>query len=115
MTVTPTGMLIARHAGDEAEILTLAVSPVCRRSGLGRALLTRAMDDLCASGAQQLFLEVDEANAAALALYRTMGATPVGHRPRYYDGEADAVIFSLALSDSRSDDGLAPKESRGEQ
>jgi ribosomal-protein-alanine N-acetyltransferase len=112
MTAAPTGLLIARRADDEAEILTLAVSPVCRRTGLGRALLTRAMNDLRASGAQQLFLEVDEGNDAALALYRTLGATPVGRRPRYYDGEADAVIFSLALPDSRSDDGPASRESQ---
>lgn len=115
MMVTPAGLLIARHAEDEAEIITLGVAPVRRRAGLGRALLTRAMDDLRASGARQLFLEVDEGNDAALGLYRAFGATPVGRRPRYYDGEADAVIFSLALSDSPSDDAPIADESRGQQ
>lgn len=115
MVVTPAGLLIARRAEDEAELITLGVAPVCRRAGLARALVTHAMDDLRASGARRLFLEVDESNDAALALYRSFGAKPVGRRPRYYDGEADAVIFSLALSDSPSDDAPIADESRGQQ
>lgn len=99
------GLLIARRAADEAELLTLGVMPACRRTGLGRALLTRAMDDLRASGAAQIFLEVADGNAGALALYRSLGAGPVGRRPGYYEDGTDATIFSLALSDRRSDDG----------
>ena len=96
------GLLIARRAADEAELLTLGVMPACRRTGLGRALLTRAIDDLRASGAAQLFLEVADGNASALALYRSLGAAPVGRRPGYYEDGADATIFSLALSHRRS-------------
>ncbi|MEE8633492.1 MAG: GNAT family N-acetyltransferase [Methyloceanibacter sp.] len=99
------GLLIARRAADEAELLTLGVMPACRRAGLGRALLTRAVDALHESGATQIFLEVAEGNAGALALYRSFGAAPVGRRPGYYEDGADATIFSLALSDRRSDDG----------
>jgi ribosomal-protein-alanine N-acetyltransferase len=91
------GMLIARNAAEEAELLTLAVAPACRRSGLGRALLKAATKTLRESGAKQLFLEVDEGNEAALALYRSLGAQPVGRRAGYYDDGADAAIFSLAL------------------
>jgi ribosomal-protein-alanine N-acetyltransferase len=102
---TPAGLLIARPAADEAELLTLSVAPPCRRAGLGRALLKQAIGDLRVSGATQLFLEVDEANEAALALYRAFGARPVGRRSGYYESGANAVIFSLALSESPSDDG----------
>jgi ribosomal-protein-alanine N-acetyltransferase len=112
VAATPTGLLIARRAADEAELLTLGVVPAYRRAGLGRALLERAMDDLRASGATQLFLEVDEGNEGALALYRAMGAKPIGHRAGYYESGANAAIFSLALSDSRSDDG---RESHGQR
>jgi ribosomal-protein-alanine N-acetyltransferase len=112
VAATPAGLLIARRAVDEAELLTLGVVPPCRRAGLGRALLEGAMDDLRASGATQLFLEVDEGNEGALALYRAMGAKPVGHRAGYYESGANAAIFSLALSDSRSDDG---RESHGQR
>jgi len=99
------GFLIARKAGDEAEILTLAVRPACRRAGIARALVEMAMTRLSAAGAQKLFLEVDEANAPARALYRRFGAEEVGHRRRYYEHGADAVIFSLALSAATADDG----------
>jgi [ribosomal protein S18]-alanine N-acetyltransferase len=91
------GLLIARPAGDEAELLTLAVHPVYRRLGLARVLLGAAMVALRASGAKQLFLEVEEANAPARALYESLGAVAVGRRPGYYGHSADAVIFSLAL------------------
>ena len=91
------GMLIARKAADEAELLTLAVAPACRRSGLGRSLLEAATKALRESGTKQLFLEVDEGNEAALALYRALGAQPVGQRAGYYEHGANATIFSLAL------------------
>ena len=104
------GLLIARHAADEAELLTLGVMPACRRTGLGRVLLTRAVDDLHASGATQIFLEVADGNMEALTLYRSFGAAPVGRRPGYYEDGADATIFSLALSGRRSDDGSLADE-----
>jgi [ribosomal protein S18]-alanine N-acetyltransferase len=91
------GFLIVRKAADEAELLTLAVAPACRRLGMGKALLKAAMEILRDSGAKQLFLEVEEGNEAALRLYRSLGAVPVGRRARYYEHGADAAIFSLAL------------------
>jgi len=115
IVAAPSGLLIARRAADEAELLTLAVAPPCRRAGLGRALLKQAIADLRASGARQLFLEVDEGNEAALALYRAFGAHPVGRRPGYYESGANAVIFSLALSESPSDDGQIAEEPHDHQ
>jgi ribosomal-protein-alanine N-acetyltransferase len=91
------GFLIARSAGDEAELLTLAVHPACRRLGLARALLAAATTTLRAAGARHLFLEVDEANAPARGLYQALGAVVVGRRPRYYEHGTNADIFSLAL------------------
>jgi [ribosomal protein S18]-alanine N-acetyltransferase len=91
------GLLIARKAADEAEILTFGVAPSCRRMGLGRALLQRAIAVLAAGGAKRLYLEVEDGNEAALTLYRALGAVPVGRRPGYYERGADASIFSLAL------------------
>jgi [ribosomal protein S18]-alanine N-acetyltransferase len=91
------GLLIARKAGDEAEILTFGVLPPCRNKGLGKALLQTAIARLRASGAKRLFLEVEDGNEAALRLYRSLGAEPVGRRQGYYAHGADAAIFSLAL------------------
>jgi [ribosomal protein S18]-alanine N-acetyltransferase len=106
----PSGILIARRAADEAELLTLAVAPHFRGVGLGKALLKEGIAMLRAAGAKQLFLEVADGNIAALALYRSFGAKPVGRRSRYYESGADAAIFSLALSPSAADDKPSQRE-----
>ena len=84
------GMLLARSAGGEAEILTLAVVPHARRRGLARALLDRA---LAALGDAPLFLEVSAENAAALALYGAAGFEACGRRRDYYGPGRDALLL----------------------
>ncbi len=106
----PSGVLIARRASDEAELLTLGVAPHCRGAGLGKALLKGAIAMLRDAGAKQLFLEVADGNTAALGLYRSLGAKPVGRRSRYYENGTDAAIFSLALSPSATDDVSSQRE-----
>ena len=99
----PAGFILLGQAADEAEIVTLAVSPAWRRRGIGRALVTAAAAHAGASGAARLFLEVAEDNAPALALYAALGFTPVGRRRSYYarhDGAADAIVMALPLSPS---------------
>ena len=81
----PAGFVLARLAAGEAEILTIAVSRACRRRGLGRLLMDAVMRKLHADRAESLFLEVDETNAAAIALYRRFGFRKVGERKAYYD------------------------------
>src|SRR5262249_29868887 len=91
------GFLIIRAAGDEAELLTLALDPAFRRHGPARALFEAAAAVLRAVWAKQLFLEVDESNSAARGLYLSFGAVVGGRRTRYYEHGADAETFSLAL------------------
>lgn len=80
----PRGFVMARLAADEAEILTIAVARDARRLGLGKLLMQAIIDDLYADGFRHLFLEVDEANEAAVALYRQLGFEQVGERKSYY-------------------------------
>ncbi|MEM9267572.1 MAG: GNAT family N-acetyltransferase, partial [Pseudomonadota bacterium] len=63
------GLLILSVAGGEAEVLDVGVVPEARRQGLGRALLTAAVDAAVAGGAARLVLEVAEDNQPAQALY----------------------------------------------
>lgn len=115
MEPAPSGLLIARQVANEAAILTIGVVAQCRRLGVGQTLLQHAMTALHTGGAKRLFLEVDETNIAAVALYRALGAAPVGHRRRYYENGTDAAIFSLALSVPHSDDARSAYEPREDQ
>lgn len=81
----PGGFVLARLVLDEAEILTIAVAPQFQRKGIGHALMDAALRHLYNARATMLFLEVDELNAPALALYRRLGFKQVGKRPGYYE------------------------------
>jgi [ribosomal protein S18]-alanine N-acetyltransferase len=95
------GFVIARLAADEAEILTIAVETAWRGNGVGRTLLSHALRQAANAGARTMFLEVDEGNAPALALYQRAGFAAVGKRQGYYrradGGRATAVIMRKAL------------------
>ncbi len=93
----PGGFVLARVAADEAEILTVAVEPAARRGGLGRALLLEAGEHAQAKGAAAMFLEVSIANAAARALYATLGFVDVGRRKSYYEQDEEALILRCDL------------------
>ncbi len=62
------GLVLARMAGDEAEILTFGVVPGARTRGHGAALLRGALAAARARGAGAMFLVVAANNAPALAL-----------------------------------------------
>jgi ribosomal-protein-alanine N-acetyltransferase len=78
------GFILSRRAADEAEILSVAVADWYRGRGLSRLLLERHLRRLAGEGARAVFLEVDEGNRPALALYRGAGFREVGRRPNYY-------------------------------
>jgi len=95
------GMIFSRIAADEAEILTIAVDPSDRQSGIGTKLLSRQIAELAALRVTSLFLEVDENNGAARALYTRLGFKIVGERKAYYrtadGGRATALVMRLDL------------------
>jgi len=100
----PRGFVLARLVLDEAEILTIAVAPQSQRKGLGHALIDAALRYLHNARASMLFLEVDELNIPALALYRRLGFKQVGKRPGYYDtaaGRSAALTMRRDLKKSR--------------
>ena len=97
----PAGIAISRLAGDEAEILSIALDPAWRRGGGGHALLAAHLAALAGRGVGRVILEVDEDNRAALGLYRRFGFEKVGLRPAYYarpDGErGNALVLASRL------------------
>ncbi|WP_417525121.1 ribosomal protein S18-alanine N-acetyltransferase [Marinovum sp.] len=101
LVTRPAGFALARVTLDEAELLTIATDPGQRRQGTARALLAELLTALPARGAETLFLEVAEDNAAARALYDSAGFAEAGRRRGYYSRPqgpaADALILRRAL------------------
>ncbi|WP_206406314.1 ribosomal protein S18-alanine N-acetyltransferase [Gemmiger sp. An120] len=92
------GLAVFQLAAGEASLNALTVDPAARRQGAGRALLTGALAALRAEGAQSCFLEVRAGNAAARALYESVGFAAAGVRRGFYRNPAeDAVVMALNL------------------
>lgn len=102
VTTQNTGFALGRIIVDEAELITLAITPNAQRRGFGRRLLADFENTAHARGAHKLFLEVAEDNSAALALYHGQGWHESARRHGYYkrtQGHArDALIFGKHLN-----------------
>jgi ribosomal-protein-alanine N-acetyltransferase len=93
----PAGVVMARSAAGEAEIVGIGVRTALRRKGIGGALLADALARAVALGAEAVFLEVAEDNPVAVALYRNAGFKPVGRRPGYYRRKSRAPVAALIM------------------
>ena len=92
------GYVIAAAVADEAEVLNLAVAPQSRRRGLGGRLLDAGLGMIREQGAREVFLEVRESNAAAIALYTSRGFAGLSRRARYYRNPVeDALVLRHAI------------------
>lgn len=103
---------LAAYAGmtsvlDEGEIVTVATHPDLRRRGYAREVLLRLIGYAQEQGITTLTLEVRESNAAAQALYSSLGFVTVGKRRGFYsDPREDALImnrYSGGVSDVDTD------------
>jgi len=95
------GFIFIRTAGDEAEVLTLAVKPAARRRGIASALVAEGAKQAQKQGATAMFLEVSCANLPAIALYKRLGFNEVGRRKAYYAAHGatpeDALVLRVEI------------------
>jgi [ribosomal protein S18]-alanine N-acetyltransferase len=92
------GFIAGRRVGSEGEVLNLAVLPQLRRQRVAKSLVEQLLQIFAGQGISEVFLEVRQSNAAAVAFYRNFGFRQVGERPGYYrDPPESAVILSLCL------------------
>lgn len=70
------GIGAIQREADEATIYGLAVSPRMQGRGIGRGIVTWMINDLLATGMDQILIEVDSTNQRALHLYRSCGFEP---------------------------------------
>lgn len=87
------GYVLWREMDGWNEITTLACHPRFQRRGLMRFLLNDLFD---AFGRKLWRLEVHEQNAAARALYESVGFEQLGKRTRYYKDGTDALVLERA-------------------
>jgi ribosomal-protein-alanine N-acetyltransferase len=95
------GFVMGRVVAGEAELLTIAVDPSAQGQGVGTRLMRQFLLALDRRGADRVFLEVAESNAAARALYTRAGFAVTGRRRGYYHGPdgmaVDAVVMARAV------------------
>ena len=89
--------VLIQTAADEADILTIGVSPARRMAGLGRAILAEGLREAFLRGARRVSLEVAQGNLAAQALYAAAGFEIVGRRPGYYSRPDAPAEMALTL------------------
>ncbi|MCF6807818.1 ribosomal protein S18-alanine N-acetyltransferase [Thiotrichales bacterium 19S9-12] len=87
---------------DEAELLSICISPKMQKKGYGRQLLDFLIRQAQKNKAEKLFLEVRQSNDRAIDLYGLRGFNQVSIRKGYYPlsahyGREDALVFSLDL------------------
>ncbi|MBX9710263.1 MAG: ribosomal protein S18-alanine N-acetyltransferase [Xanthobacteraceae bacterium] len=91
------GFIISRIAADEAEILSVAIDSEYRGLGLSRDLLRTHLGYLAGYGLKTVFLEVEENNRPARALYEKAGFRTVGQRERYYKDASGEQLNALVM------------------
>jgi ribosomal-protein-alanine N-acetyltransferase len=93
------GFAVASVLPPQAELETIAVAAEGQRRGVGRNLFAALAGELVIRQVQELFLEVRVSNGPALQLYRSLGFSETGRRPRYYiDPVEDALLLTLRLA-----------------
>jgi ribosomal-protein-alanine N-acetyltransferase len=82
---------------EECDLLNIAVAEEYRRAGLGKIMLSRLTIGAKRRGAEKMFLEVRQSNAAARGLYLQAGFEEIGVRKKYYPDGENAVVMVKAL------------------
>jgi ribosomal-protein-alanine N-acetyltransferase len=87
-----------RLAGNELQILKIAVTPAQRRHGVATWFLNNCFNLGARQGANSVFLEVRPSNTPAIELYQKLGFEEIGRRPNYYaNSMEDALIMMKKL------------------
>ncbi|CAH1678713.1 Ribosomal-protein-S18p-alanine acetyltransferase [Hyphomicrobiales bacterium] len=80
----PSGFALSRAVLDEAEILTVVIARRHHGKGFGKTLLAAHLGRVMARGVTDIFLEVEEGNRPAIALYEAFDFLHTGRRESYY-------------------------------
>jgi [ribosomal protein S18]-alanine N-acetyltransferase len=97
------GYLLATIIDDEAEILSIGVTPDRQRQGVGKRLLQRFFDYGASRNMAKALIEVADDNVPALGLYRDFGFAEFGRRKDYYkqgNQKIDAIMMKWCRAEA---------------
>ena len=98
----PAGMVVLRVTHEQSDIITIAVRPGFRRQGLALMLMRQCIENAKTLGANAMFLDVENGNLPALALYNALGFSQISRRKLYYrqkDGTyTDALVMTCKFA-----------------
>ena len=82
---------------EDAELANIAVAPIHRGKGAGKALMESMHEKAKALGAERMLLEVRVSNTNAIGLYEKYGYQRYGIRENYYPDGEDAYLMQKTL------------------
>jgi len=99
------GFMIYELHKIKLHILNFAVSPVCRRVGVGRQMIAKLISKLSSHRRTRITLEVRETNVAAQLFFKAMGFRAVRVLRNYYeDSGEDAFLMQYQFADDSGEE-----------
>jgi ribosomal-protein-alanine N-acetyltransferase len=103
-------------AGEQADVLTIAVSASRWGRGIGSQLLAALLAEARRRGCTETFLEVRADNMRAQRLYKWWGFAEIGIRRGYYQPSGtDAIVMRRDLAVAAEAELTAPSQPGGAQ
>lgn len=90
------GFVIYMKIYERAEIIDIIIDPLFRKKGYGYELLKSAIKDISLSNCNNVTLEVNCNNNAAITLYKKINFEIVAVRKKYY-GSEDGYLMKKDL------------------
>ena len=87
------GYCVLLCTGEEADITNVCTAPAARGKGVATQMLTVLMEEGCARGVSEFFLEVRESNTPARNLYMKLGFEEIGLRKNYYEEPKEHAVL----------------------
>jgi len=93
----PIGFAMMRFGDERARLVLLAVEPARRRLGIARRMLQWLVESATTAGMASIHVELRAGNAAAHALYESVGFAETFRVPGYYQGREAAARMIRVL------------------